>query len=174
MCVRAWGNHRFPCRPGPDRTRCHDSLDRSGRRPAAAESTLDTCPRAARMHRADGLPRNSRERRRALHAVSLLIGSSPALAGRPDGRRPAASGLRVSVSRARASLVRKVESDPWPPTAVQSVTPATVKFGLSANSMAWVEDCASSRTRSTCFSSPGDPIRTVVDRLCRSDFCAVS
>ncbi len=49
--------------------------------------------------------------------------------GKSEGPDPEPSCLRVSVSRASASLVRKVESDPWPPTAVQSVTPAMAKFG---------------------------------------------
>src|SRR5258708_19540723 len=39
------------------------------------------------------------------------------------------------VSFANDSLARKFPSDPCPPAAVQSVIPATLKFGLSSNSI---------------------------------------
>ena len=74
----------------------------------------------------------------------------------------------MTVSRARASLVRKVASDPWPPTAVQMVTPATVKFGSSANSIAGVIGTRSG----ICTEDQVDPCRipsgvgaTTVERL---------
>ena len=37
--------------------------------------------------------------------------------------------FRAAVARASDSVVRNVESEPWPPAAVQSVTPATENFG---------------------------------------------
>jgi hypothetical protein len=65
------------------------------------------------------------------------------------------------------------------------MTPATVKSGLSANSMAWVEGGRealesawtkdeSSRTTSICFCSPKDNTTKGVARLLRPDFSALS
>ena len=60
------------------------------------------------------------------------------------------------VSRVRDSLVRSIVSDPCPPAAVQSVTAAIVKFGVSLNSIvcaafpspvAGLEACGSANTR---------------------------
>ena len=50
------------------------------------------------------------------------------------------SGFSVAASFANSSLVRSTASEPCPPTAVQSVTPDTVKFGWSENSITFVDD----------------------------------
>ena len=80
--------------------------------------------------------------RRAL-SCCLPFGGSPA---RNDPH--AAPGFKLSVSRFRDSLVRRTASEPWPPAAVQSVTAAMVKLGVSANSIP-----------PDCDGRPEDPLR---------------
>src|SRR5208283_3738322 len=87
-------------------------------------------------------------------------------AAAPCGASSDPLDFSASVSRASASLVRRLVSEPWPPAPDQSVTPATVKLGSSLNSMAPgeavgpdEEACASvvaCKRRSSCFFWPTD------------------
>src|ERR1700676_3072486 len=92
----------------------------------------------------------------------------------------------VSVCFASDSLVRELAAEPCKPRLLQSVTPATVKFGSSLNSIAPGEtlpggedaedsnfnDPAARRTKSTCFLSPGDNTRASATASSQPDFPA--
>ena len=84
------------------------------------------------------------------------------------------------MSLASASLVRKLTSEPCPPAFARSVIPATVKLGLSSNSIGaggvpdecdmpeeeGLPDSIDPRINSTCFFCPADRTMKSVVPLC--------
>ena len=163
--------------PGQIDTRCHGSLDRSGTPGLQGGDRLLIVP--------------GPEIEFAQFVVGVKAsgsaGQSCAQIAFPidspwrNRRVPSLGSLRHDRLACQGFAGAQVVSIHLAATAVQSITPATVKFGLSANSMAGAEEGAeaaesASRTRSTrIFQFPsGEAAVTVVERLRRPDFSALS